>query len=109
MLLNEGKYKEHQLLSPKTIALMTTNHVEDKFNEPGMGFGLGFGVRLDLADPKTLGTVEQFSWSGAYNTYFFIDPKENLVGILMMQFAPYTGSYNLMFRQLVYQAITNAN
>lgn len=108
MLLQDGKYKDQQLLSPKTIELMTSNHVGDKY-EKGMGFGLGFGVRTDLADSKMLGTEGLFHWTGAYNTYFFIDPKENLVAILMMQFAPYSDNYNRAFRQFVYQAIANRN
>ena len=105
MLLNGGELSGHRLLSPKTVALMTTNHVGDLFTDAGYGFGLGFSVRTDLAAAKALGSVGTFGWSGAYNTYFFIDPKEELIGILMTQFAPYTNFYKDKFQQLVYQAI----
>jgi CubicO group peptidase (beta-lactamase class C family) len=51
--------------------------------------------------------VGTFGWSGAYNTYFFIDPEEELIGIMMTQFAPYTNFYKEKFQQLVYQAIVD--
>lgn len=106
MLLNKGEWNGKQLLSPKTVELMTVNHVGELFGE-GYGFGLGFSVRTDLTEPHSLGSVGTFGWSGAYNTYFFIDPQEKLVGILMNQFAPYTDFYSKKFQQLVYQAIVD--
>ncbi|WKN29725.1 serine hydrolase [Porifericola rhodea] len=107
MLLNKGELEGNRLLSPKTIELMTVNHVGDLYDDPGYGFGLGFSVRTDLADPKILGSEGTFGWSGAYNTYFFVDPEEDMVAILMMQFAPYTNFYNKKFQQLVYQALVD--
>lgn len=106
MLLNQGELDGKRLLSRKTVALMTTNHVGELFGE-GYGFGLGFSVRTEIADGKGLGSIGTFGWSGAYNTYFFIDPQEELVGILMNQFAPYTDFYSKKFQQLVYQAIND--
>ena len=107
MLLNGGSSNGHQFLSPKTIALMTENHVGDfrEAGSPGHGFGLGFGVKTDLSDSKSLGSVGQYYWSGAYNTYFFIDPAEDLVAVLMTQTAQYTNFYADKMRQFVYQAI----
>jgi len=104
MLLNGGELDGNRLLSPKTVELMTANRVGDLYTE-GYGFGLGFSVRTDLAAAAALGTVGTFGWSGAYNTYFFIDPEEELIGIMMTQFAPYTDFYKEKFQQLVYQAI----
>ena len=85
MLLNKGQFNGHQLLSPKTIELMTVNHVGDLYDTPGNGFGLGFGVLTDLADNKLSGSVGQYYWSGAYNTYFFVDPEEEMVALLMIK------------------------
>ncbi len=104
MLLNGGTLDGNRLLSPKTVELMTANHVGDLYTE-GYGFGLGFSVRTDLAAAQELGTEGTFGWSGAYNTYFFIDPEEELIGIVMTQFAPYTNFYKKKFQQLIYQAI----
>ncbi len=107
MMLNGGTYNGHRFLSPKTVELMTADHAGDRYQDPGYGFGLGFSVRTDLAMAHRLGSPGQFSWSGAYNTYFFIDPEEDLIAIMMMQMAPYTNFYNYKFQQLVYQAIVD--
>ncbi|MCM4168781.1 hypothetical protein KCTC52924_02473 [Arenibacter antarcticus] len=105
MLLNKGEYNGKHLLSPKTVEIMTMNQVGDLYQAPGQGFGLGFGITNNLADSKSLGSVGQYYWSGAYCTYFFIDPKEDLVVILMSQLQPYNNYYGEKMRQMVYQAI----
>ncbi len=105
MLLNGGELDGVRILSPKTVTLMTDDHVGSLYPDDGYGFGLGFSVRTELAAAKALGTVGTFGWSGAYNTYFFIDPQEELIGIMMTQFAPFTSFYKEKFQQLVYQAI----
>lgn len=106
MLMNNGKYNGQQFLGRKTIALMTADRVGDKL--PGAyGFGLGFGVKTDLAASGQLDTEGVYYWSGAFCTYFFIDPKEELISLLMMQIDPYSDYYNRKFRQLVYQAIVD--
>lgn len=105
MLLNNGSYNGQQFIGRKTLELMTADRVGDKRDTPGWGFGLGFGVKTDLAASAGTSSEGLYYWSGAYNTYFFIDPAEDLVGVLMMQFAPYDDYYNRKFRQLVYQAI----
>ncbi|WP_299531255.1 serine hydrolase [Ulvibacterium sp.] len=106
MLLNQGKWKGKQYLSPKTLEIMTMNQVGDLFPGPGQGFGFGFAVTTDLADSKSLGSVGQYFWSGAYRTYFFVDPKEELIAILMTQVQPYNNYYGNIMRQFIYQAFT---
>lgn len=92
MLLNGGELEGVRLLSPKTINLMITNHTgaHDVYvRGPGYGFGLGFGVLNDAGvarDPLTPGT---FSWGGAWGTVFWIDPVENMIGIMMTQITSY--------------------
>jgi len=105
MLLNKGEFKGRYLLSPKTVDIMTMNQVGNLYQAPGQGFGLGFGVTTDVAASKTLGSVGQYYWSGAYCTYFFIDPKEELIVIQMSQLQPYSNYYGEKMRQLVYQSI----
>jgi CubicO group peptidase (beta-lactamase class C family) len=107
MLLNGGKWNGIQYLSPKTLEIMTANQVGDLFPAPGQGFGLGFGVTTDVADSKQLGSVGQYYWSGAYCTYFFVDPKEEMVAILMTQLQPYSNYYGEKLRQMVYQALVD--
>jgi len=108
MLLNGGKANGKVFLGKKTLELMTTNFLkEGQSSGRGQGFGLGFGINQDLAASGNLGSEGTFYWGGAYNTYFFIDPKEELIGVMMMQFAPYTDFYSQKFRQLTYQAIVD--
>ncbi len=107
MMLNGGKANGKQLLSPKTIEIMTMNQVGDLYY--GQGFGLGFGITTDVANSKALGSKGAFYWSGAYCTYFFIDPTEDLIAILMTQVQPYSNYYGRKFPQFVYQALVDKN
>src|SRR5690606_29168292 len=75
MMLNGGELNGKRYLSPKTVEIMSINQSGDLFQDPGKGFGLGFAVVDDLADSKALSSEGTFYWSGAYSTYFFIDPK----------------------------------
>jgi CubicO group peptidase (beta-lactamase class C family) len=105
MMLNGGELDGKRYLSPKTIEIMTMDQTGGIYKAPGQGFGFGFGVVTDLANAKSLGSEGTYYWSGAYCTYFFIDPKENLISILMTQTAPFSGFYEQKMRQMVYQAI----
>ncbi|MEL6142854.1 MAG: serine hydrolase domain-containing protein, partial [Bacteroidota bacterium] len=106
MLLNGGKWDGRRYLSRKTLELMTLDHTGDRGDgSPGQGFGLGFGVTTDVAASGSLGSIGQYYWSGAYCTYFFIDPKEELIAILMTQTGPYSNKYGSEMRRFVYQAI----
>ena len=107
MMLNGGTGSGKRFLSPKTVELMTMNQVGDLYN--GQGFGLGFGITTDVAKSKALGSEGSFYWSGAYSTYFFIDPKEDLIAILMTQVQPYSNYYGAKLPQFVYQALLDKN
>lgn len=105
MLLNGGEWNGKRFISSKTLELMTLPHEDGLFGDPGKGFGYGFAVVDDLAATNALGSEGTFYWSGAYSTYFFIDPKENTVAIFMTQLTPFSGFYENKFKQMVYQAI----
>ncbi|NHF61258.1 beta-lactamase family protein [Flavobacteriaceae bacterium TP-CH-4] len=107
MLLNGGSWNGIRFLSPKTLDIMTMNQVGALYQAPGQGFGLGFGVTTDVANSKSLGSKGQYYWSGAYCTYFFIDPQEELIAILMTQVQPYNNYYGSILRQFVYQSLTD--
>ncbi len=119
MLLNGGTLDGNRLVSRKTIEFMRLNHLPgDKtmaemapsgFSElasEGTGFGLGFAVTLDPAELQQIGSVGNYSWGGAASTYFWIDPEEDLIAILMTQLYP-SSTYPLrpQLQQLVYAAI----
>lgn len=120
MLLNGGVLDGTRLLSPKTIELMTLNHLPggkelpdlsvSLFSEAsysGVGFGLGFAVTTNPARALIPGSQGDFSWGGMASTYFWIDPREQLIVIFMTQLIPST-IYNLRreLRTLVYSAFT---
>ncbi len=114
MVLNKGEFDGTRLLSPKTIAFMTRNHLQPHFipiameGIPwyGMGFGLGFGVVMDAALAGTMVSDGSHGWGGAASTHFWIDPAEEVIGILLLQVWP-SGTYPTTndFRTAVYQAL----
>ena len=109
MLLNRGELDGVRLLGPKTVELMTTNHLPPAlhpFDDPAAGFGLGVSVLTELGQSNVLGSVGNYGWGGAANTNFWIDPKAELIGILMLQYMP-SDTYPVVsdFRNLVYQAL----
>jgi len=107
MLLGGGAVDGTRLLSPKTVDLMTQNHLDGTF-EPGWGFGLGVRVNTDLPVASTLGSEGMYGWSGFASTYFFVDPKEELIGMVWTQLVP-EGRYPIgpQFRVGVYQSIVD--
>jgi CubicO group peptidase (beta-lactamase class C family) len=111
MLLNKGELDGVRLLGRKTVELMTVNHLPagvHPFENTGSGFGLGVSVLLDLGQSQVPGSVGTFGWGGAANTDFWVDPQEEMVGILMLQFMP-GGTYPVTqdFRALSYQALVD--
>ncbi len=110
MLLNGGELDGHRLLSPKSVELMSMDHLgEVPGGFPwagGSGFGLGFQVILD---PGAFGhSVSQglYSWGGAAGTGFWIDKEEQLIGVFMIQILPHGGlNYSSQYRNLVYQSL----
>jgi CubicO group peptidase (beta-lactamase class C family) len=108
MIINGGELDGHRLLSPKTVELMTANHVGDLLNDGRTGFGLGFEVIEDLGRAGVPGSVGLISWGGAYHTDYWADPKERIVAVLMTQLLPAQGSdLHGKFRALVYQAVVD--
>ncbi|NQZ98242.1 MAG: beta-lactamase family protein [Myxococcales bacterium] len=93
MLLHGGRRPTGpRILGRKTVELMTTNHIGDRFMElggPGQGFGLGFGVALDRGRSHTMPTEGSYTWGGAFNTHWWNDPAEDLFGLAMTQVRPY--------------------
>ncbi|MDM3870062.1 serine hydrolase [Porticoccus sp. W117] len=107
MLLNGGELDGKRILSPKTVELMTVNHLDGLPFNKGNGFGLGFYVTHDLGASGELGSVGQYGWGGAYFTTYWVDPREELLVVFMTQLVPAKGvDAHQKLRSLVYQAIT---
>lgn len=116
MMLNQGHLDGTRLLSRKTVELMTLNHLRPDQMPislggnifKGYGFGLGVRVLVDVAQSQMISSLGSYGWSGAANTYYWIDPQEEMVGMVMTQFMP-SGHYPLSrdFRALATQAIVD--
>ena len=107
MMLNGGQLNGARILSPKTVELMTTNHIGDLSvgSSAGVGFGLGFGVAMDQGEIGETGSAGTYSWGGAAGTKFWIDPVEKLIGIFMVQSIPHKTRLGDQFKVLTYQSI----
>ncbi len=123
MVLNGGELDGRRYVSPKTLQLMGANHLpggqdiatlsRSLFSEAayaGLGFGLGFATTIDPAATLIPATEGDLSWGGAASTFFWIDPKEELIAILMTQLIP-SSAYPIrrQLRTLVYSAFTESN
>jgi CubicO group peptidase (beta-lactamase class C family) len=122
-LINGGELGGVRLLGPKTLALMTSNHLpggrdlpemsRSLFSEAaynGIGFGLGFSVTMNPARTLIPGSPGEYAWGGAASTAFWIDPAEELIAIFMTQVMP-SSAYPIRreLRTMVYSAITDSN
>jgi CubicO group peptidase (beta-lactamase class C family) len=111
MLLNGGVLDGNRLVSRKTLELMASNHlgpgvkIQGALVPPGHGFGLGFAVRTEPGIAPFPGSVGQFFWSGMAGTFFWIDPKEELFAVFMMQGPGQRMYFRTLCRDLVYAAV----
>ena len=121
MLLGGGEREGVRILSRKSVELMRSDHLPPgiafsattraQFEESapipefGQGFGLGFCVRKEAGLNPVPGSVGDFYWSGVHGTYFWIDPSEQLIGILMLCAPDLRRHYRALMRQLTYQAL----
>jgi CubicO group peptidase (beta-lactamase class C family) len=114
-----GELDGTRLLSPRTVAYMTRNHLPgnadlESYGTPinaespmrGSGFGLGFAVVLDPVPGKVLTSAGEFSWGGAASTAFYVDPAEEITATFFTQFVP-SSAYPVrsQLRQMVQQAL----
>jgi CubicO group peptidase (beta-lactamase class C family) len=111
MLLNEGELDGVRLLSRKTVELMTASHTLDigpSAVSSGYGFGYGFSVRESLGLSSRIGSEGMYTWSGILGTYFWVDPKEQLAGVMMLHLFPRPDERaREVFTALTYAAIQN--
>ena len=112
MLLNGGALGGKRYLSPKTIGFMTADHLGDGampgplyLPGPGYGFGLGFAVRRTLGVAPLEGSAGEYNWSGIAGTHFWVDPKEDMFAIFMIQAPSQLQRYRTVIRNMVYAAM----
>ena len=115
MLANRGELDGTRVLGTKTVELMYMNHLPAALlpfapagvEEHGWGFGFGSRVLLDVASTGALGSIGEHRWPGAANTYYWVDPTEALVGVLMTQYMLGFAGPEHDLHTLAYQAITD--
>jgi CubicO group peptidase (beta-lactamase class C family) len=111
MLVNGGALEGARILGPRTVALMTSEHLgpgvdrSSPYLVPGHGHGLGFAVRIAPGLAPTAGAVGEFSWGGVAGTAFFVSPRDELSAILMLHAPNDYLRYRMQFRNLVNAAI----
>ncbi|MBX2962190.1 MAG: beta-lactamase family protein [Cyclobacteriaceae bacterium] len=105
LFLNFGKYNGVRIISRKTVELMLTNQFYDLNADP---YGLAFGLETVENDHKSVESIGTFRWGGAFNTHYWADPKEQLIGLI------FTNMYNASqwsigskFKVLTYQSIND--
>jgi CubicO group peptidase (beta-lactamase class C family) len=109
MLLNGGRLDGVRLLSRKTVEYMTADHLGPITGAPdllipGYGFGLGFAVRLQAGIAQVPGSIGQYFWGGLAGTTFWVDPKEDLFALMLIQAPGQREYYRVLFRDMVYAA-----
>ena len=106
---NGGEYNGVRILSPRTVNLMTMNHLspEIPYNR-GQGFGLGFSVTTDAGQKGTYGSAGEFGWGGAYHSTYWVDPAEELIVVYFTQVRPSVAvPDHAVLRNLIYQALVD--
>ena len=122
MMLNGGELDGSRILGPRSVQLMTMNHLPDgrelsacalgSWNDPvndGIGFGLGFAMTIDLPRSRNAGSIGEYYWAGSASTTFWIDPNEELTVIFMTQFMP-SDTFNVRdeLKQLLYAGLVES-
>lgn len=114
MLLNGGMLDSKRFLGPKTITYMTADQMGTAIVPgpyylpgPGYGFGLGFAVRKEQGVSPMMGSPGDYTWAGVGGTYFWVDPKEDMFVVLMMQSPKQRLHYRPVIRDMVYAALLN--
>lgn len=113
MIAQGGELQGTHILKPETVALMTHNQLPAEampismsiVKLTGVGFGLGFSVRVDSAD-GTAGRVGEYGWGGLASTHYWVSPKDDLVVVTMEQTLPYSALLESAVKGPIYDAMS---
>jgi CubicO group peptidase (beta-lactamase class C family) len=115
MLVAGGKLEGTRLLRAETVQQMTSNQLPEEalkpglgvMGRPGIGFGLGFSVRLAAPKAEPTAVVGEYGWGGAASTHFWISPKHKLAVVALQQYMPYTPRLETALKPIFYEAIVD--
>lgn len=110
MLLNRGELDGIRVLKPETVDRITRNQLgELRIAFPGLdAMGYGVGIVTEQTKDKDPAAVGSYAWAGAFNTHFWVDPKNELIGVFMSQVYPPEFGLGVELKRLTYEALTDA-
>jgi CubicO group peptidase (beta-lactamase class C family) len=111
MLYNKGRFPGGRLLKTETVEMMTRNHLPEQAypigsgDRDGVGFGLGFSVRVEPSPAAPASRVGEYGWGGMASTHFWISPKDQIAVVVLTQHIPYSNRAERAVKPIVYNAI----
>jgi CubicO group peptidase (beta-lactamase class C family) len=115
MLFNKGKFPGGRLLKAKTVKMMTRNQLPRQAypigsgGRAGVGFGLGFSVRVEPSIAASASRVGEYGWGGMASTHFWISPNDEIAVVVLTQHTPYSNQAEQAIKLIVYDAILDGN
>lgn len=115
MLLNKGRFAGKRLLKTQTVELMTQNQLPEEAmtigmgsaGRTGVGFGLGFSVRVETGNAESASRVGEYGWGGMASTHFWISPSDEIAVVVLTQYIPYSDRAERIIKPIVYEAISD--
>jgi len=115
MLLNKGELEGERLLKTETVEMMTKNQLPEiaypigTGDRAGVGFGLGFSVRVQLNDAAPASRIGEYGWGGMASTHFWISPRDEIAVVALTQYIPYSDRAERAIKPIIYEAISDNN
>lgn len=115
MLLNKGEFGGKRLLKAETVEMMTKNQLPEQAypigngDRAGVGFGLGFSVRVESSNGDSSSRLGEYGWGGMASTHFWISPNDEIAVVALTQHIPYLGQAENALKPIIYEAISDNN
>jgi CubicO group peptidase (beta-lactamase class C family) len=115
MLLNKGEFRTERLLKSETVEMMTKDQLPEiaypigTGDRAGVGFGLGFSVRVESSNGESSSRVGEYGWGGIASTHFWISPNDEMAVVALTQHIPYSNRAERALKPIIYEAITDSN
>jgi len=115
MLLNKGKFGDKRLLNTETVEMMTKDQLPEiaypigTGDRAGVGFGLGFSVRVESSNGDSSSRIGEYGWGGMASTHFWISPSDEIAVVALTQFIPYSKQTERTLKPIIYEAIADNN
>jgi CubicO group peptidase (beta-lactamase class C family) len=105
MLLNNGELEGKRFITRDSLNLMTSNQIGDHMVFGILKYGLGFGLVSTATPSEGKPVLDSYFWAGAYSTNFWVDPRRDIIGLVMTQVMPVTQTAEQLLHQAVNKAV----